>query len=81
MVVCASNVDRHHNGNETVNRGSINLLYWWLTQNTAVPTTKIIRNRMAQASTVLSGLRALVELLIASPLVGFIGDCTKTRRQ
>ncbi|WP_167346935.1 hypothetical protein [Pseudomonas paralactis] len=55
--------------------------YWWLTQNTAVPTTRIIRNKMAQASTVLSGLRALVELLIASPLVGFIGDCTKTRPQ
>ncbi|WP_236265775.1 MULTISPECIES: hypothetical protein [Pseudomonas] len=55
--------------------------YWWLTQNTAVPTTRMIRNKMAQASTVLSGLRALVELLIASPLVGFIGDCTKTRPQ
>src|SRR5690349_15505614 len=41
----------------------------------------MIRNRIAQASTELSLFRALVGLLIASPLVGFIGDCRKTRSQ
>src|SRR5450830_1899350 len=54
MVIQALNIGRHDTGNQTVIRGSVNVLYWWLTQNTAVPTTRMIRNRMAQASTVLS---------------------------
>ena len=52
-----------------------------LNQNTAVPTTRRIRNRIAHASTLLSLFSALVGLLIASPLVGFIGDCRKSRAQ
>jgi hypothetical protein len=33
--------------------------YWWLTQNTAVPTTRIMMKKMAQASTWLSDLAVL----------------------
>jgi len=49
--------------------------YWWLTQNTAADTTRIMRNRIAQASTLLSGLRLFTGLLmVRSPLYDFYQD-------
>jgi hypothetical protein len=48
-------------------------VYWWLTQYTAVTTTRTIKQRIAQASTLLSALRTLVEFPIALPLVVVMG--------
>ena len=55
--------------------GAVVFGYWWLTQNTAVPTTSTMMKKMAQASTWLSDLAVLGWFLIASPLVGLMGDC------
>jgi hypothetical protein len=52
--------------------------HWRLTQKTAAATTKTIIKKMAHASTLLSLLRTLTGVLIASPFFGFMGECLKT---